>query len=221
VAKRQRRASVACISARRHGRPPGPSGRRLPGHPGSGPGPPRPFEPGRECGRSWVSVVLGPVEPPVHWPDTELAQYAHHQQSARLTVLAYRLGVMRVIEDQITALRPYNARYTGDHRSIFRKSNRKMITRVSAVRRERRRPLRERHYMECLQVMPTTGHQEHRAGSARCMGRQHVRKRVSERDSNPHGCDLRRCSPAPYRQADNRRSESCICVRGASCNLRT
>jgi hypothetical protein len=37
---------------------------------------------------------------------------------------------------------------------------------------------------------------------------------VSERDSNPHGCDLRRCSPAPYRQADNRRSESCACVRG-------
>ena len=80
---------------------------------------------------------------------------------------------------------------------------------------ERRRPLRERHYMECLQVMPTTGHQEHRAGSAICMGCQHVRKRVSERDSNPHGCDLRRCSPAPYRQADNRRSESCVCVRGA------
>jgi hypothetical protein len=68
--------------------------------------------------------------------------------------------------------------------------------------------------MECLQVMPTTGHQEHRAGSAMCMGCQHVRKRVSERDSNPHGCDLRRCSLASYRQADNRRSESCICVRG-------
>ena len=29
--------------------------------------------------------------------------------------------VIRVIEDQITTLRPYNARYTGDHRSIFRK----------------------------------------------------------------------------------------------------
>jgi hypothetical protein len=39
--------------------------------------------------------------------------------------------------------------------------------------------------MECLQVMPTTGHQEHRAGSAMCMGCQHVRKRVSERDLNP------------------------------------
>jgi len=41
------------------------------------------------------------------------------------------LGVIRVIEDQITTLRPYNARYTGDHRSIFRKRYRKMITRVS------------------------------------------------------------------------------------------
>jgi hypothetical protein len=28
--------------------------------------------------------------------------------------------VIRVIEDQITTLRPYNARYTGDHRSFFR-----------------------------------------------------------------------------------------------------
>ena len=37
-----------------------------------------------------------------------------------------------MIEDQITTLRPYNARYTGDHRSIFRKRYRKMITRVSA-----------------------------------------------------------------------------------------
>ena len=64
--------------------------------------------------------------------------------------------------------------------------------------------------------MPTTGHQEHRAGSAMCMGCQHVRKRVSERDSNPHGCDLRRCSLASYRQADNHRSESCICVRGGT-----
>jgi hypothetical protein len=26
------------------------------------------------------------------------------------------IGVIRVIEDQITTLRPYNARYTGDHR---------------------------------------------------------------------------------------------------------
>jgi Protein of unknown function (DUF3995) len=31
-------------------------------------------------------------------------------------------GVIRVIEDQITTLRPYNARYTGDPRSIFRKA---------------------------------------------------------------------------------------------------
>jgi hypothetical protein len=44
-----------------------------------------------------------------------------------------RIGVIRVIEDQITTLRPYNARYTGDHRSIFRKRYRKMITRVSLV----------------------------------------------------------------------------------------
>jgi trans-aconitate methyltransferase len=34
----------------------------------------------------------------------------------------------RVIEDQITTLRPYNARYTGDHRSIFRKRYTEMIT---------------------------------------------------------------------------------------------
>src|SRR5512140_3345232 len=32
------------------------------------------------------------------------------------------------IEDQITTLRPYNARYTGDHRSIFRKRYTEMIT---------------------------------------------------------------------------------------------
>jgi hypothetical protein len=37
----------------------------------------------------------------------------------------------RVIEDQITTLRPYNARYTGDPRSIFRKRYMEMITRVS------------------------------------------------------------------------------------------
>jgi hypothetical protein len=35
---------------------------------------------------------------------------------------ARRFGVIRVIEDQITTLRPYNARYTGDPRSIFRKT---------------------------------------------------------------------------------------------------
>jgi hypothetical protein len=28
----------------------------------------------------------------------------------------HKIGVIRVIEDQITTLRPYNARYTGDHR---------------------------------------------------------------------------------------------------------
>ncbi len=42
-----------------------------------------------------------------------------------------RVGVIRVIEDQITTLRPYNARYTGDPRSIFRKRYTEMITRVS------------------------------------------------------------------------------------------
>jgi hypothetical protein len=36
-----------------------------------------------------------------------------------------------VIEDQITTLQPYNARYTGDHRSIFRKRYVEMITRIS------------------------------------------------------------------------------------------
>lgn len=44
------------------------------------------------------------------------------------------IGVIRVIKDQITTLRPYNARYMGDHRSIFRKRYRKMITRVSLDR---------------------------------------------------------------------------------------
>src|SRR2546430_11707163 len=43
----------------------------------------------------------------------------------------YGIGVIRVIEDQITTLRPYNARYTGDHRSIFRKRYAEMITRIS------------------------------------------------------------------------------------------
>jgi hypothetical protein len=38
---------------------------------------------------------------------------------------------IRVIEDQITTLRPYNARYTGDHRSSFRKRYAEMITRIS------------------------------------------------------------------------------------------
>ena len=45
------------------------------------------------------------------------------------------IGVIRVIEDQITTLRPYNARYTGDPRSIFRKRYMEMITRVSLARR--------------------------------------------------------------------------------------
>jgi hypothetical protein len=41
------------------------------------------------------------------------------------------IGAIRVIEDQITTLRPYNARYTGDPRSIFQKRYTEMITRVS------------------------------------------------------------------------------------------
>jgi 3-(3-hydroxy-phenyl)propionate hydroxylase len=44
------------------------------------------------------------------------------------------IAVIRVIEDQITTLRPYNARYTGDPRSIFRKRYMEMITRVSLDR---------------------------------------------------------------------------------------
>jgi nucleoside-diphosphate-sugar epimerase len=44
------------------------------------------------------------------------------------------LAVIRVIEDQITTLRPYNARYTGDPRSIFRKRYTEMITRISLDR---------------------------------------------------------------------------------------
>jgi hypothetical protein len=48
------------------------------------------------------------------------------------------VGVIRVIEDQITTLRPYNARYTGDHRRIFRKRYAEMITRVSRQSAHRR-----------------------------------------------------------------------------------
>ena len=57
--------------------------------------------------------------------------------SARLSLvelslaLKHKVGVIRVIEDQIATLRPYNARYTGDPRSIFRKRYTEMITRVS------------------------------------------------------------------------------------------
>ena len=40
--------------------------------------------------------------------------------------------------------------------------------------------------------------------------------RIQFPPTNPHGYDLRRCSPALYREADNRRSESCTCVRGPS-----
>jgi hypothetical protein len=42
-------------------------------------------------------------------------------------------AVIRVIENQITTLRPYNARYTGDNRSIFRKRYMEIITLVSLV----------------------------------------------------------------------------------------
>ncbi len=31
------------------------------------------LEPGRESGHCYISVIPGPVEPPAHWPDTELA----------------------------------------------------------------------------------------------------------------------------------------------------
>jgi hypothetical protein len=31
------------------------------------------LEPGRKRGQCYVSVIPGPVGPPVHWPDTELA----------------------------------------------------------------------------------------------------------------------------------------------------
>jgi anti-sigma regulatory factor (Ser/Thr protein kinase) len=40
----------------------------------------------------------------------------------------------------------------------------------------------------------------HRVSSVTCTDCQHVRKYVSERDLNPHGCDLRRCSPGSYRR---------------------
>jgi hypothetical protein len=45
------------------------------------------------------------------------------------------------------------------------------------------------------QAMAVDELQEHRQ-VGECMGCQHVRKHVSERDLNPHGCDLRRCTPA-------------------------
>ena len=59
---------------------------------------------------------------------------AYHSRSLLGQHTACRIGVIRVIEDQITTLRPYNARYTGDPRSIFRKRYTEMITHVSLVR---------------------------------------------------------------------------------------
>src|SRR6516225_1813292 len=44
---------------------------------------------------------------------------------------------------------------------------------------------------------------------------------VSERDLDPHVCDLRLCVPRPYREAHNRRSGTCMCVRGPTRTLRT
>ena len=61
---------------------------------------------------------------------------AYHSRSLLGQHTACRIGVIRVIEDQITTLRPYNARYTGDPRSIFRKRYTEMITRVSPDLRE-------------------------------------------------------------------------------------
>jgi hypothetical protein len=56
------------------------------------------------------------------------------QTIPRVRTKARIAAVIRVIEDQITTRRPYNARYTGDHRSIFRRRYAEMITRVSLVR---------------------------------------------------------------------------------------
>jgi hypothetical protein len=36
----------------------------------------------------------------------------------------------------------------------------------------------------------------------------YVRRSVSERDLNPHGCDLRCSSPGRYGETDNRRSDT-------------
>jgi hypothetical protein len=44
---------------------------------------------------------------------------------------------------------------------------------------------------------------------------------VSGRDLNPHVRDLRLCVPGPYREAHNRRSGACMCVRGPTRTLRT
>jgi hypothetical protein len=51
--------------------------------------------------------------------------------AAEASPASHGIGVIRVIEDQITTLRPYDARYTGDHRSIIWKRYTEMITRVS------------------------------------------------------------------------------------------
>jgi hypothetical protein len=46
-------------------------------------------------------------------------------ERVRLMAFNYLFGVIRVIEDQITTLRPYNARYAGDHRLFLGKDIRR------------------------------------------------------------------------------------------------
>ena len=83
----------------------------------------------------WPQVTSAELPPPTtrspqrHLATTGRSEFELAARSAGLPKL--RFGVIRVIEDQITTLWPYNARYTGDPRSIFRKRYTEMITRVS------------------------------------------------------------------------------------------
>jgi hypothetical protein len=74
-----------------------------------------------------------PIPPQRDMGPRRAAHPTHGHLRQRRTSQPNRFGsiVIRVIEDQISTLRPYNARYTGDHRSIFRKRYAEMITRVS------------------------------------------------------------------------------------------
>ena len=66
------------------------------------------------CPRHCPSSPAGPRREP------DLADMCATRRPSRIA--ASRKYSARVIEDQITTLRPYNARYTGDPRSIFRKA---------------------------------------------------------------------------------------------------
>jgi hypothetical protein len=86
-----------------------------------------PSRPDTRCGLTQPRPVPGRTPQ----PGCRIGLSARHYQTETQEITPRRFGVIRVIEDQITTLRPYNARYTGDHRSIFRKRYMEMITRVS------------------------------------------------------------------------------------------